>query len=163
MNKKTILMFVLVFSFLAAPVFAAPSETATFKLPANAREVAPDVFSLGTQYDAESDAMVEGYAFIHKKASEKLNAKINAASPGKPAGNSTCYAYIADGAKWKNTEDFSVFTGGGLDQNFVLNNVISNISKWENAAHNNNIVGSGSLGFGVPGDTTILDNKNEVS
>ncbi len=162
MNKKSILVLVLAFSFLASPVSAAPSETAIYKLPDHAREVAPNVFSLGTQYDAESHSIVEGYAFVHKKAAEKLDAKQSAAT-GKPVGASTCYAYIADGAKWKNTENFTVFAGGGLDGNYILSNMISNVSKWEAAAKNANIVGTGSLSLGTPSDTNILDNKNEVS
>src|SRR6185369_8569860 len=63
----------------------------SFSLPSNAVEVAPNVFSLGTAYDAQSDSMVEGYAFVHKSGQAKSSAIKG------PKGGTVCYALMADG------------------------------------------------------------------
>jgi len=127
-----------------------------FKLPSDAVEVAPNVFSLGTAYDAQSHSMVEGYAFVHKKNNAKSNI---IKGPKTPA----CYGFLARGVKWKNVEAWTVFPGAGLDENFILNNTASNIAKWETAAGDIDILGSGSLGVDFPSDPNVLDDKNEVS
>ncbi len=131
----------------------------TFSLPAQAVEVAPDVFSLGQSVDPVTNEVVEGIAFIHKKSND---VKSNNVGGPKPKVGSTCYTVMAAGAKWKNVENYAVFPGG-LDSNYVLNNTASNISKWESAANFSNILGSGSLGAGSPSDPNVLDDRNEIT
>lgn len=127
-----------------------------YKLPNNAIEIAPNVFSLGTAYDKQSHSVVEGYAFVHKKNDARSNATKGPKSP-------SCYGYLANGAKWKNVEDWTVFPGASLDGKFILENTANNIAKWETAAGNVNILGTGSFGANVPSDPNVLDDKNEVS
>jgi len=127
-----------------------------YKLPDNAVEIAPNVFSLGTAYDARSHSTVEGYAFVHKKNDVRSNAVKGPKTP-------SCYGFLATGAKWKSVENWSVFPGAGLSGNFVLDNTTKNIAKWETASGGFDILGTGSLGPGAPSDPNVLDNKNEVS
>lgn len=158
MKKFIVIVPLISLLFFGAGLVQARSANSNkdYKLPANAVEVAPNVFSLGTAYDNQSHSMVEGYAFVHKKNDAKSNA---IKGPKAPA----CYGFLATGAKWKNVEDWTVFPGAGLDGNFILNSTESNIVKWETAAGNINILGTGSFGAGVPSDSNVLDDKNEVS
>jgi len=157
---KRTLIAVLAFSFLALPVSAAPKAGLT--LPAKAVEVSNGVFSLGRAYDVKSDSFVEGYAIVHKKNNAKGG---NGKGGGKPdnGGGPACYGFIANGAKWKSIENWEVYSGAGLDANFLLSNTGDNIAKWEVAADGTNILGNGSIGNGVVTDPYTLDNINQVS
>jgi len=156
--KKILLSSVLLLAMaLALPVSAAPK--AKFNLPAKAVEVAPGLYRLGTAYDVASDNFAEGYAIIHKKGND---AKGGNATKRPGDGSTTCYGFMASGAKWKNVEPWEVYTGAGLDGVFLLNNLSTNISKWEVAA-GTNILGLGSLDSGTVTDPYVLDNLNQVS
>jgi hypothetical protein len=161
MNKK----YKILFSLLAItglfmsinPVKGAEKDK-VFSLPENAVEVTPNVFSLGSAYDKVTHSSVEGYAFIHKKED-----KIRSGNAKPPKASGSCYAFMANGAKWKTVENWTMFPGGGLDGNFVLENTMANIAKWETSSGGANILGVGSFGSGTPSDPNILDEKNEVS
>src|SRR3989344_668412 len=156
MIKKFIFIILLFSMFLTTSVLAKPVDTVRdFKLSNNAVEVTPNVFNLGRVYDPQSHGIVEGYAIVHKKANARNS---SAKGPKAPA----CYGFLAKDAKWKNVENWTVFTGAGLDENFVLNNITDDIAKWETAAGTPDILGAGSFGVGIPGDPNILDEKNEV-
>ena len=124
-------------------------------IPANAIEVAPGVFSLGSALvDGEQ---VEGYAFVHYK--DGLSRK-----GGNAIAGSSCYGFLSKGAKWKTIEPWIVnpTNTGGLDGNFVLTNLGTDITKWEIAA-GKNILGTGSLTSDILiADTLSPDNQNEV-
>lgn len=151
---------------------------ATVVIPAHAVEVAPGVFSLGTAMD--NGRVVEGYAIItYKKGFGKPGTECGngICEPGEnpnkcPAdcsGNgetdgSSCYGFLANGAKWKTIEPYIVNPANtrGLDETFVVSNFAIDAEKWETAA------GVDILGQGT-GTTEILaadmnspDNKNEV-
>ena len=151
-------MFVSVLSLILNVnlTFAKPADKG-FKLPSNAIEVTPNVFSLGEAYDMKSHKLVQGYAIVHKKNGQARGGN------AKPKGSTTCYAVMANGAKWKNVEDWEVFPGAGLDGNFLLDRLTHSINTWETAAVNQNILGSGSLGIGPVVDPYTLDNENQVS
>ncbi len=166
MLKKSI-VFVLVLSLfsVAGVSFAKPNFPEgvnpgghSFSLPANAVEVAPNVFSLGTAYDAQSNSFVEGYAFVHKKENAKNSA---AKAPKSPA----CYGYLANGAKWKGTpEPWIINTSNedGLSESFVFNTISNDINKWENAAATN-ILDNGEVTNSVlVADEVAPDGQNEV-
>ena len=115
------------------------------------------VVSLGKAFDKKSGKMVEGIAIIHYAKS--------AAKPGKPS-RTACYGFIAKGAKWKGTpESWTVdsVNDGDLGGAFLKSNIEKDITKWETAAGNINILGEGSTGTvsSLPGDT--LDDRNEVT
>jgi len=152
--KKVPAIFSLLALTLALPASAAPK--ADFTLPAQAVEVAPGLYKLGTSYDVESDAFIEGYAFVHKKGQAR---NANARSPK----GTKCYAVMAAGAKWKSIEPWEVFVGGGLDATFLLNKLNQSIDTWEIAAVNPNILGTGSVVVGTATDPYILNNLNQVS
>ncbi len=154
---KKIIVFVLFVSF-ATPVLAVGPKNSDYQLPANAKEIAPNVFSLGKAYDKKSDSFVEGYAIVHKKGDAK-----SAAARSPKGGTATCYGFMATGAKWKSVENWTAFAGPGLTADFVLANTANNIAKWEAASGVADILGTGSLGNGTPTDPNILDDKNEVS
>jgi hypothetical protein len=154
--KKISALLVLTAIFTAPPVYAAPKKD--HPLPPQAVEVAPGLYKLGQAYDAKSDSMVEGYAFVHKKNDAKSNT--NAA---KPSRNPLCYAVLASGAKWKNVEPWEVYSGAGLDGTFLLNRVTQDINTWETAAQNSNILGSGKIGTGVVTDPYTFDDVNQIS
>jgi len=148
--------FILALSLLITAGIAKQEDSKNFVLPENAKEIAPGVYSLGERI--HNGRLVEGIAFVHYKAG---NARQNGVRPG---GESSCYGFLAKGAKWKTVENWVVNPSNtrGLDGNFVLNNLISDIGKWENAA-GKNILGSGSLTSNVlVADTVSPDNNNEV-
>ncbi len=165
--------------FLAAkvtnPVTGEVKNTVT--IPPRAIEVAPGVFSLGTAID--NGRFVEGYAII--------NYKKGYAKPGTECGNgicepgenarkchqdcsgeepdtSSCYGFLAKGAKWRTIEPYIVNPDNtrGLSETFVVNNLAYNIDKWESVA-GVNILGNGSnTDETLVADTVSPDNKNEV-
>ena len=131
-------------------------------IPVNAVEVADDVFSLGTATDVDGRE-VQGFMIIDRgQGTHKPN------HPSNPGGNggttSKCFAFLANGAKWKTIESWVVNPSNteGLDETFVLNNLAASIQKWENAA-GVNILGDGSnTTDALVADTSSPDNKNEV-
>ena len=148
--------------YLALPVSATPK--ADFSLPAQAVEVAPGLYKLGTSYDYDSDSFVEGYAFVHKQGNAPSTSSGQARSSGVRSPKAPkCYAVMADGAKWKTVENWEVFPGAGLSGTFLLGNLTSDIATWETAAANSNILGTGSLGVGPIIDPYTLDDENQVS
>lgn len=158
MKKISSSAFALLLLATALPVSAArPTE---LSLPTKAIEVSQGVFSLGEERDLKTDSLVEGRVIVHKKSDAKPKDN-NLRAPKAPA--TKCYAVMADGAKWKNVENWTVFpTNSGLSASFLLNNTALNMGKWETAAVAN-ILGNGSQGVGVPSDPYVLDEKNEVS
>ena len=161
---KKIFIGLIAFLLVLGMVFAAkPAVTEkvnpvgkTVAIPSNAVEVAPGVFSLGTAID--NGRVVEGLMFVHYK---KENAKPSGV--GGKKGASTCYGFLANGAKWKTIEPYIVDPANtrGLDATFVTSNLAMDIGKWETAA-NFNILGNEIAGIVDGADTVSPDNKNEV-
>ena len=159
MSKKSLLAVILSLVFIATSVSAQPNNSPkSFELPPNATEVAQNVFSLGKAYDKDVDGMVEGYAFVHKKANVK-----STASSRRPSGN-TCYAYLATGAKWKTQESWLMNPSNtsGLDENTLFTNEALNIQKWESAAAYNIFGNGASTPATLVADETATDGLNEV-
>ncbi|MBI2208736.1 matrixin family metalloprotease [Candidatus Woesearchaeota archaeon] len=128
-------------------------------IPANAVEVAPDVFSLGTATDVDG-RVVEGFMFVDRK---RENAKPPWAGGGG-GGATKCYSFLAKGAKWKVLEPWVVNPANteGLSDSFVLGNLAADITKWEDAS-STNILGSGSINTSnLVADTQSTDGANEV-
>lgn len=133
---------------------------ASVGIPETAVEVAEGVFSLGSRTDVDG-RVVEGIAFVDYK---KENAKPPWAGGGKGKGESSCFAFLSKGAKWKTVEDYIVdpTNDAGLDESFVRNNLAADIQEWEDAA------GTDILGNEVAGVVDIasignnLNGENEV-
>lgn len=137
--------------------------TQSLVLPPAAIDNSP-VISLGTAVDPGTGKVVEGIAIIHRKSP---------ARPGnqKPGGSTSCYTYLAKGAKWKTLEPWVTNTTNtrGLDGTTIFNLLSGGVSKWEDAT--DGVLGNGGVDVLGPGattsatlvaDTTSPDNRNEV-
>src|SRR3989344_1570999 len=146
---------ILAISNLTPATLSTPGAVKTLNLPA-AADHSP-VISLGQAIDPQSGELVEGYAIIHYKDSE---AKSNSAR----GRGTTCYGYLASGAKWKVNEPcvINAATSRGLDPNAVFTTQANGITKWENAA-GFDILGNGTItSDALIADTSAPDDKNEV-
>ena len=146
---------------VAKPDFVSTENTAgnSFEIPAHAVQISEGVFSLGTARDVDG-RLVQGFMFVDDK---RENAK--PAGVGGSKG-STCYAFLAKGAKWKTVEPYMVDPANNAELGavFVRSNLAFDISKWETAAGTNiNILGNENVS-GVVNRTNIgnLNGKNEV-
>ncbi len=151
------IVFISAFVFAAKPdltrqaVEVNPSEgQATVFIPAHAKEVAPGVFSLGQAQDIDG-RVVQGYLFVRNK---KENAKPPWAGGGNDKGTTTCYEFLAKGAKWKQTEQY--ITGVGVDVALTQ----TSLDTWNEQS---NIFGArDTIGFTDGADDVSPDGKNEV-
>jgi len=141
-------------------------------IPAHAAEVAPGVFSLGETIDEQSGKTVSGYAIVHYADGH--------AKPDNPGGGkggskgskgSTCYGFLAKGAKWKSVEPWMANTTNpdGLSGASVFAVLSGGIAKWEDAADGSidgngiDILGNGtSTAALLEADTVSTDGANEV-
>ncbi|MHA2038876.1 MAG: matrixin family metalloprotease [Promethearchaeota archaeon] len=176
---------------IAAPNLDAKSVKAsrlgntTVSIPDHAIEVIPGkVFWLGTA--TEKGRLVEGYAIIHPKKGLARPTGCNndgkcqgwedptcgdCSGGGGTSGTSTCYGFIAKGAKWKTIEDYIVdpANGAGLNDTFISSNLAADIDKWEDAADGTmndsyimDIIGDEITGTVDGADLISPDDKNEV-
>lgn len=184
MNRKLIAGFVCI---AAALLLTGPTPSSQAAGPGNGRRVAlPDhaaavvpgkLFWLGTALD--QGRLVEGYAIIHpKKGLGKPGGCNNdgvcqgwenascsdCGSQEPPVPDSTCYAFLAKGARWKTPESYIVDPANraGLNESLVSFNLAEGIQAWEDAANNPEIIGA-EMSETVDGaDTITPDGKNEV-
>ena len=155
---KKILISVIGLILILSFVIAEPGKSGKFALPENAKEIAPGVYSLG--HSLHDGKLVEGMAYVHYKEGKAKGG--NARAGG--SDSSSCYGFMAKGAKWKKIENWIVNPANsrGLDSAFVFDNLAFDIGKWENAA-GKNILGGGSLTSDLlAADTINPDNQNEV-
>jgi hypothetical protein len=133
-------------------------------LPANAKQIAKDVYDLGT--GKHNGEQVRGYAFIHHqdRAAKPDGAGGGNKNKGNTGGGSTCYAFIGNGAKWKSAEDYIIDSTNlsGMSQSDVEATIATATGLW-----NNEVPGTifGKLAVGaVDGAETAtpLDDKNEI-
>ncbi len=153
------LLTVFAAAVVLAAAFAGAAEARPnkeFKLPGGALQLADGSYYLGKKTDPTTGKTVEGIAYLHpKKQAAKLTAR--------PGGGTACYAFIANGLKWKTVEPW-VLDGSnaqGLTGDYLLSNTAASITKWENAA-GANIFGSGNLASNLSADEVQPDGQNEV-
>jgi hypothetical protein len=165
-----------VFAQLAALLVAAGLATAagasrppSFSLPEQASEVAPGVFFLG---DVVQDGVVlEGYAYARFAEPAEVGRRGNAKPPWAKGGSggeetdaSTCYSFIAKGAKWNTIEDYLFNPGNSYvgDIEHIAAGIDGPFGTWE-AAAGNDIVGLGErTTASLVADTSGTDGKNEI-
>lgn len=178
MNRKSISIFlILAVVFTFSPVWAKPdTPKRILVVPESVGD--EDIVSLGSRFEPKEQQVVEGYAFIHyqdEKGRNKKQAENRKDQHGKAkqqGPRNRCYAFFADGAKWKNVEAWIVNPANtrGLNADFVFSNLTTDMAKWEDAADGIvgngigvNILGDGSMTSNVLlADTTSPDGKNEV-
>jgi len=134
-------------------------KLAKYKLPEGAREIEQDLYSLGVSKDVDG-TLVEGYAFIHRRDKD---ARGGGGSSKKPGG-STCYSFLASGARWKVTEQYLINTenADGLSSDFVSSTFARGIAEWEKYAPFD-IFGAGVVTSDpLSAETTSPDGLNEV-
>jgi len=144
-----------------------------FALPDKAVEVSPGVFYLGKSLD--KGRVVEGYAMFVKPGTvcgngicepgenaRKCPEDCSVEDPEEP-DTSSCYEFLARGAKWKTIEPYLVDPANdeGLGEQFITNNLATSIEKWEVVA-NFDILGNEASGIVDGADFEAPDNKNEV-
>jgi hypothetical protein len=175
-----------IFAFAAHLAIAAKSKVevnipskgkAVVKIPAHAVEVAPGVFSLGTAI--HNGKVVEGYAVFKNKENPAKVCGNGICEPGENVNKcpqdcsggeepdpdtSSCYEFLARGAKWKTIEPYIVNPTNtrGVDEMFIAANMEANIAKWE-AAAGVEILGAGSTTSAIlEADMEAPDEQNEV-
>jgi hypothetical protein len=159
---KKLILFVLLAGVLLLSTFTQANLVSAIpekklSVPKHAKEISPGVYHLGQAKDKDGK-IVEGIMIIDYK---KQNAKPAGAGGGK---GTTCYSFLASGAKWKVQEPWTInpSNGFGLDESFVYTNTDSNIQKWENAGAGD-IFGAGTQTTSVlVADETSPDGVNEV-
>lgn len=182
--KKTILALLAlsVLVFAVGPGFVEravdPSKgNAAVAIPEHAVQVAPGVFSLGTA--VHEGKVVEGYAIVRYKDAKGKPSGCNndgvcqgwesapcGDCPGGDPGDDTssCYAFLAKGAKWKAVEPYVInpMNSEGLNETELVDNFALDASKWDDAALSD-ILGEGVVTAGpLVADTTSPDSVNEV-
>lgn len=173
-----IVLSIVVFTFAALlvlnPALAAPNENASdkgkqsaqFSIPKHAVEISKGVFSLGQAVDVNGKPvqglMIIDYDEKHKKpAGTPGNGKPD--KNGNGDGETTCYAYIAKGAKWNSPESYLLDPSNGdeLDEDYIISKVAQSMNSWEVESGNN--IFAGITNGEIDGaDTTSTDGKNEI-
>ncbi len=128
----------------------------TVTIPAHAVELAPGVFDIGTA--VVNGQVVHGIAFIHYK-----EGFTHRPGHGGAPGGSTCYAFLASGAKWKVTEDYILDSANvfGLSDAFVASGIETGANAWDGQVAFD-VFGSRTAGVVDGADTVQPDTKNEV-
>ena len=124
-------------------------------VPANAVEIAPDVYYMGKSFDPQSRQIVDGLAFVHRAPERKLKPKVAPARAVK-----ACYRLIGFPG-WTSQEPWSVrTTGSPFNAATMLTEIDAAITRWEVAA-GGQILGSGSSAGALP--STTLDGVNAIA
>ena len=170
----SIFTFVLILSILAISLVIAakpnftnadvvPSNShASVVIPENAVEVAPGVFDLGSAVDVNGE-VVQGYAFIHYK-DKKGNAKPPWAGGGGDSTGTTCYGFLASGARWKLTEPYYINPTNtqGLPESFIVSSTNAGDEEWDDEV-SFDIFGNSYVNYSASYNNGALDGVNTLS
>lgn len=144
MEIKNVLLTLGLLVVMGFVVHSASAQDNTFRIPENARKINENTYYLGKKRDPQSGKLVEGYMIVEHGKSGQAKPD-HAGGPKNGGGTSSCYGFLARGAKWKTTEPWIMNTSNtrGLDGSTVFNIVGNSIQKWEDKA-GTEILGSGS-------------------
>jgi matrixin len=141
-----------------APAGAAPKG---WSLPAGAREVAPDVWEIGTE--VRNGRTLTGFAIIDRGHGEQ-------AKGGKGGGGSTSvgYTYLASGLKWKQFGESWVVdpaisathSDSTMTSDYITGVVAGAIAQWEDAAQGGLEDGGASVDIMGDGGVGTVDRAN---
>ncbi len=163
---KRFITAMFVFGLVLMPLSGVFAKGKEFSLPANAKQVSENVYSLGFALDQKTDTLVEGFAIVHKKEQKARTTATNS-----KAGRLQCFGFLAQGAKWKSAEPwlFNPANTSGLVEATLFSNLSFDISKWEDAADGSlngimkNILGDGTqTSNSLSVDSNSPDDQNEV-
>ncbi len=130
-----------------------------FHLPPQAVEVAPGTFDLGVARDVDGRA-VRGFAFVHPRRGFGHKP---GHGPGGGGGSSRCFAFLANGARWKTVEPYLLdpTNTDGVSPDDLAAWTALGLAAWETGA---GVPIFGDLGSGtVDGaDEMSPDGKNEI-
>lgn len=152
-------------SKVAVPVLKAAKQV-TVTIPPHAVELAPGVFDLGTA--RVKGEVVQGFMFIdfrkgyHHKPGH--GGGPGGGGPGGKGKGDKCFAVLAKGARWKNTESYVLnpANGDGLSESFVNSSITTGLETWD-AEVPFDIFGSRTItNDTLVADTVAPDEKNEV-
>lgn len=128
-------------------------------IPEHAVEVADGVFDLGQTTDNKGRA-VQGYAFVHYK-----NEHAHRGTYAKNNGGvtSSCYAFLAKGARWKTTESylFDPTNSRGIDPLTLRDRLAVSAESWD-AQVAFDVFGNEAEGAVDASAIYTLNGKNEV-
>ncbi len=150
---------------LSASTASAKPKKHAFQLPSHALEVAPGLFYLGIAEDVDFRP-VQGFAIIHPRrgfghkpghGGGGNGGGGNGGNKGNGGGGgSTCFAFLANGARWKATEDYAVDPSNddSLSAAFVTDSIEAALTAWDD-----------EVGFDIFGDeiNAVVDGVDEVS
>ena len=169
--RKVVVVVVAV--FLALPTLAAvASSKSSFSLPEQASEVAPGVFFLG--HAVQDGVTLVGYAYAWMGTAGERGRRANGKPVGTPGGGggnggggneteSSCYSYIANGAKWNSAEPYVFNSANQNIGNVTLGGTDGVFGAWESASGGANIVEVGNpTTLDLVADTSSTDGANEI-
>jgi hypothetical protein len=131
-----------------------------FALPPQAAEVAPGVFLLGTGVDR--GIPVVGYAYAHHKDGHSSGPGAGGDPAPPPEDESSCYSFIANGARWRTAEDVVVDSANDASLAVSVSDIRSWLQAWETQTSASGIFGAFSGGQDLVADATSTDGRNEV-
>lgn len=145
-------------NFLTANVASSNSHTPII-LPKNAVEVAPGVFDIGSSVDVNGE-VVQGYMIVHYKKGYGKPSQVDG------GGNllNTCYSFLANGARWRTTEPYSInpTNNQGLSEILISSSVADADGQWDNQV-SFDIFGSSLLNSSASYNNGALDGVNTLS
>lgn len=127
---------------------ASPGSQGRPAVPPGAVEVAEDVYYLGKRNVDGRD--VEGLAFVHRARS--------GGTSRKPGGASSCFTYLASGAKWKSAEPWLV-DDSGASISGMASLMAVDVATWESAA-GADVFGNASVDTSYDAVTSSVDGRN---
>jgi hypothetical protein len=191
MLRKALLVATVLLMIVPVGSAVAAGPPTSFSLPDQASEVAPGVFFLG--YAVEDGVELEGYAYARYATGDERGRSANAkpeGNPGKGGGNgggngggatdpASCYSYIANGARWVNSEGYLFDSTNSTIGTVSVAATDAAFTTWElatedfdatNGSGPVNIVNDGTLYLPDPddpadklsADTTATDGLNEI-
>lgn len=129
---------------------AAKGKKKGWKVPKGSVELAPGVFRVAKK--KVNGDVVECIAILDSGKRSKARGG-NKGKPDKPGGggggSSSCYSFLANGAKWTTAESYVVdpavtHVHSSLTTAEIVAGIATGIAEWENAANDTSIFGSGS-------------------
>jgi hypothetical protein len=146
-------------ALVGGPTSTAQAQGRRISLPPQASEIAQGIYDLGLARDVDG-TVVQGFAFVHYKKDF-----VKPEKPGgtKPPKASSCYAFMASGAKWKGDPEPFIFDQTVPNAAARLALVETAIATWESTA-GKDILGDGIVAaVSLPEVATTLNGFNEVT